>query len=136
MANTNKDPQFTAYIPLATLEALKASATREHRSINAQLVWFIEQGLAKEKKHMIWHNNTQSYRGETSDGQIVDVAGDEYAESLADGIKAEAEHRGYDPDNLTEEQREVCENATYQEIDDPNTWAGLVGDNPNVEYVK
>src|SRR5258707_9572970 len=50
MANTNKaGVQFTAYIPPATLEALKASAKREHRSYNAQLVWFIEQGLEKEE---------------------------------------------------------------------------------------
>jgi hypothetical protein len=49
MANTNKDPQFTAYIPVEVLEALKASAKREHRSINAQLVWFLEKGLEKEK---------------------------------------------------------------------------------------
>jgi hypothetical protein len=50
MANTNKaGAQFTAYIPPATLEALKASAKREHRSINAQLVWFIEQGLERER---------------------------------------------------------------------------------------
>jgi hypothetical protein len=50
MANTNKDPQFTAYIPSATLEALKASAQREHRSINAQLVWYIEQELEREER--------------------------------------------------------------------------------------
>lgn len=81
------------------------------------------------------HNDSQSYRGETSDGKIVDVAGDEYAEALADGVKAEAEHRGFDPDNLTAQQREICENATYQEIDDPDTWAALVGDNQNVEFV-
>lgn len=85
---------------------------------------------------MIWRNDTQSYRGETSDGKTVDVTGDEYAEALADGVKAEAEHRGYDHENLTDEQRDECEQATYAEIDDPNSWAALVGDNPNVEFVK
>lgn len=85
---------------------------------------------------MIWHQETWSYRGECSDRQIVEVSGDEYAESLDDGVKAEAEQRGWDPDNLTEEQREVCENATYAEIDDPNTWGHLVGENPNVEFVE
>jgi len=55
MAKTSKTwVQFTAYIPPETLEALKESAKREHRSINAQLVWYIEQGLAKEKTLNGW----------------------------------------------------------------------------------
>lgn len=54
MANTNKDPQFTAYIPTATLEALKASAQKNHRSINAQLVYFLEQELEREKEMTVF----------------------------------------------------------------------------------
>lgn len=84
---------------------------------------------------MTWNNDTQCYYGVTSDGQTVEVSGDEYAESLADGVKAEAEERGWDPENLTDEQRDVCEKATYEQIDDPNEWAALAGDNPNVEIV-
>jgi len=84
---------------------------------------------------MLWNNDSQSYRGTTSDEKIVDVSGDEYAESLADGVKMESEQRGWDAENLTDEQRETCEQETYKQIDDPNTWAGLVGDNQNVEYV-
>lgn len=84
---------------------------------------------------MRWNNNTQSYRGTTSDDKIVDVTGDEYAEALQDGVKAEAEQRGLNADSLTDEQRELCEKATYTEIDDPNSWAQLVGDNQNVTYI-
>lgn len=81
---------------------------------------------------MLWNNDTQSYRGTTSDGKTIDVEGDEYAESLADGVKMEAEQRGWDVDGLTDEQRELCEKATHAEINDPNSWAALVGDNQNV----
>ena len=86
---------------------------------------------------MIWNNDTQCYYGKTSDGQIVEVAGDEYAETLQYGRTHEAQQRGYDPENLTDEQREECEAAVIDGagLDDPNTWAALAGDNPNVEIV-
>lgn len=48
MANTNKDPQFTAYIPEELLNELKRVAKRNKRSANAQLIWYLERGLESE----------------------------------------------------------------------------------------
>ena len=93
---------------------------------------------------MIWNNDTQSYRGETSDNKVVDVAGDEWAESLHDGIKAlMQENSDFDEFGLSVELvREKMpqlydhlEDKVLKELDDPDMWAGLVGDNQNVEYV-
>ena len=93
---------------------------------------------------MIWNEETQSYRGKTSDGKIVDVTGDEWAESVADGIRAYAENNG-DIENFDgdiESLRETnpslyenYENLTWAELNDPDMWASLVGDNQNVEFV-
>lgn len=87
---------------------------------------------------MTWDNDKQAYYGTTSDGRIVEVTGDEYAETLQYGRKVEAEQRGYDPENLTEEQRAECEDAVVDGagLDNPDVWAALAGDNPNVEIVE
>jgi hypothetical protein len=45
---TNRNPQFTAYLPQKVLEALRQEAQKQHRSMNAQLVWCLEQCLGME----------------------------------------------------------------------------------------
>lgn len=90
---------------------------------------------------MIWHNETQSYRGELSDGKIVDVSGDEWSESLHDGIQSCIEHN--EDWNGTEEEfaqtyptrYDNYENQTLIELNSPEMWAALVGDNQNVTFV-
>jgi hypothetical protein len=49
MSKTSKHPQFTAYIPKRVLDALKKEAEKQHRSMNGQLVWCLEQCLGLEK---------------------------------------------------------------------------------------
>jgi hypothetical protein len=46
---TSKHPRITAYVPEKLLAALKAQAKREHRSMNAQLVWCLEQCLERNE---------------------------------------------------------------------------------------
>ncbi len=75
---------------------------------------------------MIWHNDTQSYRGKTSDGKTIDVTGDEYAEALSDGIRILA---GFDDANdVPADLVEKYALEVYKEIDDPNTWQPFVGE--------
>jgi len=50
MSKTSKHPQFTAYIPQRVLDALKKEADKQHRSMNGQLVWCLEQCLGLEKE--------------------------------------------------------------------------------------
>jgi len=50
MSKTSKHPQFTAYIPQLMLDALKREAEKQHRSMNGQLVWCLEQCLGLEKE--------------------------------------------------------------------------------------
>jgi hypothetical protein len=50
MSKTSKHPQFTAYIPKRVLDALKKEAKIQHRSMNGQLVWYLEQCLGLEKE--------------------------------------------------------------------------------------
>lgn len=90
---------------------------------------------------MIWHNETESYRGKTSDDKVVDVTGTEWAESLSDGIQAYVDNNENFTGNL-EDFRETYptryenyENLTLIELGDPDTWAALVGENQNVEFV-
>lgn len=45
MSKTNKQPQFTAYIPQEVLDALREEAKRNRRSMNNQLVVCLEQCL-------------------------------------------------------------------------------------------
>lgn len=98
---------------------------------------------------MKWNNNTQSYRGETSDGKIVDVAGDEWSESIQDGIKAYISNQSHvdlggesfdgTPEEFAEQYSALYakyENQTWAELNDADMWAGLAGDNPNVEIVE
>lgn len=92
---------------------------------------------------MIWNNDTQCYRGETADGKIVEVTGDEWAESLADGIKAEIENNEPDFQGDVEAFRESYpsrydnyENQAWSEINDVEMWYGCVGVNQNVEIVE
>lgn len=91
---------------------------------------------------MIWNEETQSYRGKTADGKIVDVTGDEWSECVRDGIQAYVDNNESFAGTL-DEFREVYptlyenyENLTWIELNDPNMWSGLAGDNPNVEIVK
>lgn len=87
------------------------------------------------KREMAWCHRTQTYRGTTQDSMVVDVAGDTYAQALENGVKAEAEARGWNWHLLTDRQRVVCQQATYREIDDPDTWGDLVGEDPTVTFV-
>ena len=50
MPNTSKHPRVTAYIPQSVLDALKKEAHKQHRSMNGQLVWCLEQCLGLEKE--------------------------------------------------------------------------------------
>lgn len=92
-------------------------------------------------KTMIWNDKTQSYRGKTSDGKIVDVSGDEWAESVRDGIQAYVDNNENFEGTLEDFREkypiryENYENLTWAELDDPNMWAPLAGDNPNVEII-
>ena len=45
MSKTNKQPQFTAYIPQEVLDALREEARKNRRSMNNQLVVCLEQCL-------------------------------------------------------------------------------------------
>lgn len=98
---------------------------------------------------MTWNENKQAYYGTTSDGKIVEVAGDEFAESLRDGIQAFIENQSRvdlggetfegSPADLLERYPalyEKYENLTLIDLGDPELWAVLVGDNPNVEFVE
>lgn len=96
---------------------------------------------------MTWNNDTQCYYGTTSDGKVVEVAGDEFAESLRDGIQAYIDNQSHvdlgkafegSPDELLEQHPslyENYENLTLIELGDADMWASLAGDNPNVEIV-
>lgn len=90
-------------------------------------------------KKMIWHQDTMSYRGECRDGSIVEVSGDEFSESKADGINALVASRNIDREALSVEEDEALidalEDEVLKELDDPDMWASLAGDNPNVEIV-
>jgi len=59
MSKTSKHPQFTAYIPQAVLDALRIEAVRQHRSMNAQLVYCLEQclRLREDEKHATGRTN-------------------------------------------------------------------------------
>lgn len=59
---------------------------------------------------MKWNSDKMHYEGETSDGNLIVVEGDEYAESLQDGV---------DEDTLS----------------DPDMWQTCIGANQNVYYV-
>jgi hypothetical protein len=48
--NTSKHPRITAYVPEQVLAALKAEAVKEHRSMNAQLVWCLERCLQQPSR--------------------------------------------------------------------------------------
>lgn len=97
---------------------------------------------------MTWNNDAQCYYGKTSDGKTVEVTGDEYAESLADGIQSYIDNQSHvdlgqpfegKPSDLLEQNPglyEKYENLTLIELNDPNMWAGLVGSNQNVEFVE
>jgi len=85
---------------------------------------------------MNWNQDTMSYRGTCRNGEIVDVTGDEWSESVADGINALADNRGIAREDLTDEQRDEFEDLTLAELDDPDLWASLAGDNPNVEMIE
>jgi len=86
------------------------------------------------KTTMTWNNNRQTYRGETSDGRTVEVEGDEYSEAVSEGLKALT---GFsDANDIPAGLVEKYLPEVYAEIDDPDTWVALVGDNPNVEFVK
>ena len=50
MSKTNKQPQFTAYIPKEVLDALKEEAKKNRRSINNQLVVCLEQCLQVKRE--------------------------------------------------------------------------------------
>lgn len=83
---------------------------------------------------MTWNSDTWSYRGETSDGKIVEVTGDEYAEAFSDGLEALT---GIDDANdIPADLIEQHALEVYAEIDDPDAWAALVGENQNVEFVE
>lgn len=88
---------------------------------------------------MIWNQDTMSYRGECRDGAIVEVTGDEWSENVADGINALVDDRKIDREALSvEEDEELINNLRDEvenELDDPDMWAALVGDNPNVELI-
>ncbi|TMD96222.1 MAG: Arc family DNA-binding protein [Chloroflexi bacterium] len=43
--NTAKHARMSVYLPSQVQAALKQEATRQHRSMNAQLVWCLEQCL-------------------------------------------------------------------------------------------
>lgn len=86
------------------------------------------------KTSMTWNQDTLSYRGVTSDDQIVDVTGDEYAESLSDGLELLTGIT--DANDIPADLVERYAPEVYEEIDDPDTWAALVGSNPNVEIVE
>jgi hypothetical protein len=98
---------------------------------------------------MTWNDKTQSYRGETSNGKIVDVAGDEWSEALTDGIQSYIDNQSHvdlggekfegNPEALLEQYPalyENYENLTLIELGDADMWAGLAGDNPNVEIIE
>lgn len=89
---------------------------------------------------MNWNQDTMSYRGECSDGAIVDVTGDEWSESVADGINALIDTRHIDREALTVEEDEALidqiRTEVENELDDPDMWAALAGDNPNVEMIE
>lgn len=87
-------------------------------------------------KKMIWNNDEQAYIGECKDGAIVSVTGDEWSESVAEGINSEAEQRGIDRETMTDEQRDELAEIVENELDDPDWWASLAGDNPNVELIE
>lgn len=86
------------------------------------------------KQEMAWNQDTMSYRGVTSDGQIVDVTGDEYSESFSDGLSALTGIK--DANDIPADLIEKYALAVYAEIDDPDTWAALADCNPNVEIVE
>lgn len=68
---------------------------------------------------MIWNSDEQAYFGETSDGRTVRVEGDEMAEAAQDaGLE------------------NVADYESVSELNDPDMWAGLAGDNQNVEIVE
>lgn len=85
---------------------------------------------------MHWNQDTMSYRGECRNGEIVDVTGDEWSESVAEGINSEADHRGINRETMTDEQRDELAEIVENELDDPDWWASLAGDNQNVEIIK
>ena len=47
--STSKHPRFSAYIPATLLERLKQQAHLDRRSMNAQLVWYLECGLQRSE---------------------------------------------------------------------------------------
>lgn len=89
---------------------------------------------------MKWNQDTMSYRGECRDGAVVDVTGDEWSESVSDGINALIDDRKIDRESLTPEQDEELvdqlRDEVEKELDDPDWWAALAGDNPNVEMIE
>jgi hypothetical protein len=85
---------------------------------------------------MIWNNDTQSYRGTCADGSIVDVTGDEWSESVADGVHAICDNQGLDRHDITDEQHDQFVDETEKELDDPEMWASIAYDNPNVEIIE
>lgn len=84
---------------------------------------------------MKWDNDEQAYFGETSDGRTVRVEGAEWSESVVEGVHNICRDRGLDRYELMDEQNEGFVEEVERELDDPDLWAGLAGDNPNVEIV-
>lgn len=89
---------------------------------------------------MIWNNDEQAYVGKCKDGAIVSVGGDEWSESVSDGINALIADRKINREALSvEEDAELIdklEDEVLAELDDPDMWAALAGDNPNVELIE
>lgn len=89
---------------------------------------------------MKWNSDEQAYFGECSDGATVRVEGDEWSESVADCINTQISDRGIDREALTVEQDEALieelREAAENELDEPDMWGSLAGDNPNVSIVE
>lgn len=91
----------------------------------------------EERYKMIWDEKTQSYRGETSGGLIIEVAADEWAESKNDGIQAyidnqfPVDHDGQEFEGSVQEFSEQYpslyeryENQVLADLNSPEMWAG------------
>lgn len=70
----------------------------------------IRREMRERKEPMKYNASKDAYFGVTSDARTIRVEGAEYLESQQDG-------------------------ADQELLDDPDMWAGLVGNNQNVEYV-
>jgi len=53
MKKTEKPPRLTIYIPPRVRAALRQEAARQYRSLNAQVVWCLEQCLGVQQEEQV-----------------------------------------------------------------------------------